>query len=63
MHTSVIITIDLCFSECATFLGEAKLATASLDHITYRCHILETGNDSYRFKVSANSTKKRKWRP
>lgn len=34
------------------------MATASLDHITYRCHILETGNDGYRFKASSNSTKK-----
>ena len=51
----VIITTNLCFSERAQVVGDAK---ALLDRLTHRCHILETGNDSYRFKASAIAAKK-----
>jgi len=49
-RSAVIVTTNLPFSEWTTKFPNARLCKAMLDRLTDQANIIETGNESYRFR-------------
>lgn len=59
-RASLLITSNLAFGDWGQVFQGERMTAALLDRLTHRCHILEMNGESYRFRESLGSGKKRK---
>ena len=55
---AVVITTNLPFSEWTSVFPNARLCKAMVDRLTDRAHIIDTGDESYRFRRSLEKKQK-----
>lgn len=56
-RAAVMVTTNLPFSEWTAMFPNARLCKAMLDRLTDQAHIIETGNESYRFRRTIEKRK------
>lgn len=57
-RTGIIVTTNLPFSEWTTMFPNARLCKAMVDRLTDQAHIIDTGDESYRFRRTMANKKK-----
>jgi DNA replication protein DnaC len=56
---SLLVTSNLAFSEWGQVFQGERMTAALLDRLTHRCHIFEMNGESYRFRESMKSKKRK----
>jgi DNA replication protein DnaC len=56
---SLIVTTNLPFENWTEVLDNERLTAAALDRLTHRCHMVETGGESYRLKDARRARRTR----
>jgi DNA replication protein DnaC len=51
-RASIAVASNASFSEWGNFFTDARLAAAVVDRLTFRAHIIETGAESYRLRLT-----------
>ena len=60
---SLIVTTNLPFGEWTKVFPDPRLAKAVIDRLTHRAHIIDTGNESWRFQHGLNHGNRKAHRP
>lgn len=60
--SALIVTTNLPFGEWTKVFPEQRLCKAVVDRLTFNAHIVETGNDSWRFKKTAERQQRKRVR-
>jgi DNA replication protein DnaC len=58
-RAALVITTNLGFSEWTQVFANARLCKAMIDRVTDRAHIIDTGKESYRFRRTMESRKRK----
>ena len=62
-RASMIVTTNLPFGEWTKVFPDPRLAKAVVDRLTHRAHIIDTGQESWRFKHGLDRTRRRRTQP